>query len=240
MKFIDQIRALAEGLDGTLATLCDELIADLSEKPGKTPSRVVGIPCTHDPDDHGFEVQLGDELIQAFTTHLAGFPFVFSAEHFTNPFDWQSEVARTVAAAERAAKALGGQVKLDPSKFDHRDLAMNRCLLHLQESDRSLVVAGLDSEAGQTLSGVLGFRIAHGLALPPGGRRLHTLSQEARTRITLLRATRLADGHPFTVLFGWLHAPEFKRWAGRRPKLEYTYWVPDSIKARAMAQGLTP
>lgn len=240
MKFIDEIRALGKGLDGPLAALCDEVIADLSEKPGKTPATVIGIPCTHDPDDHEFETQLGDELIQAFNSHLAESCFVFSAEHFSNPFDWQKEIARTVAVAERAAKVLGGQVKLDPSKFDQPDLAMSRCLMHLQESDPALVVAGLDSEAGHTLSGVLGHQIVHGLALPPGGRRLHRLSQEARTRVTLLRATRLAAGQPFTVLFGWLHASEFKSWAARRRKLDYTYWVPASIKARAMALGVTP
>src|SRR6266704_974764 len=231
MKLIDEIRALGEGLDGTLAVLCEEVIADLSEKPGKTPPSVIGIPCTHDPDDHKSETQLGDELIQAFDSDLAGTRFVFSAEHFTNPFDWQEEVARTVALADRAAKALGSHVKLDPSKFDHPDLGMNRCLMHLQESDPALFIAGLDSEAGQTLAGVLGYNIDHGLELPPGGRRLHRLSQEARTRVTLLRATRVAAGQPFTVLFGWLHASEFKSWAARRPKLGYTYWVPASIKA---------
>ncbi len=184
MKFIDEIRVLGKGLDGPLAALCDEVIADLSEKLGKTPARVIGIPCTHDPDDGEFDMQLGDELIQEFNSHLAGSRFVFSAEHFSNPFDWQKEIARTVAVAERAAKVLGGQVKLDPSKFDKPDLAMNRCLMHLQESDPALVIAGLDSEAGQTLSGVLGHQIVHGLVLPPGGRRLHRLSQEARTRVT--------------------------------------------------------
>jgi hypothetical protein len=240
MKFIDEIRALGKGLDGPLAALCDEVIADLSEKPGKTPARVIGIPCTHNPDDVEFEMQLGDELIQALNSHLAGNRFVFSAEHFSNPFDWQKEIGRTVAVGERVAKVLGGQVKLDPSKFDKPDLAINRCLMHLRELDPALVIAGLDSEAGQALSGVLGHQIDHGLALPPSGRRLHRLSQEARTRVTLLRATRLAAGQPFTVLFGWLHASEVKSWAARRRKLHYTYWVPASIEARAVAQGLTP
>src|SRR5260370_11701608 len=105
MKFIDEIRALGRGLDGPLAALCDEVIADLSEKPGKTPARVIGIPCTHNPDDVEFEMQLGDELIQALSSHLAGNRFVFSAEHFTNPFDSHNTLGLTVAVAERRQKS---------------------------------------------------------------------------------------------------------------------------------------